>query len=202
MSHGSQTCSESSGFSRNHCNFASRPCQKQSSRSKTNQACQIPSTKEAASGGFSPLACKTIVAVYVLSDCNMELSLRFAELWPSLKHMRRPAPVLVEDLFLGTTDLDLQQIFAPCETPWAQPVRHAKSFLAEANTFRWVLACNHVGVAPLSLDVYESTVWQPPGRVAAPQACESMGAALPSQVEPAVPSPKSTSAQGSSHGPG
>lgn len=84
----------------------------------------------------------------------MELSLRFAELWPSLKHMRRPAPVLVEDLFLGTTDLDLQQIFAPCETPWAQPVRHAKSFLAEANTFRWVLACNHVGVAPLSPDVY------------------------------------------------
>ena len=33
-------------------------------------------------------------------------------------------------------------------------MRHAAAFLAEANTFNWVLACNHVGVAPLSLDVY------------------------------------------------
>ena len=41
--------------------------------------------KEAASGGFSPLACKAIVAVYVLSDCNMELALRFAALWPAVK---------------------------------------------------------------------------------------------------------------------
>ena len=60
LPHGSRTCGDSSGFSRNHCNFASRPCQKQSGRS-ASQACQIPSKEEAASGGFSPLACKAIV---------------------------------------------------------------------------------------------------------------------------------------------
>ena len=159
--------------------------------------------KEAASGGFSPLACKAIVAVYVLSDCYMELALRFAALWPAVKPTSGTTRVVVEDFFLSTTDLDLQHIFTPSATPWARPVRHAAAFLAEANTFNWVLACNHVGVAPLSLDVYAT--WEkarfgslleglPPRRI--------MGAALPSQVEPAAPSPTSTSAQGPSHGAG
>ena len=69
--------------------------------------------KEAASGGFSPLACKAIVAVYVLSDCNMELALRFAALWPGVKPTSGTTRVVVEDLFLSTTDLDLQHIFSP-----------------------------------------------------------------------------------------
>ena len=55
--------------------------------------------KEAASGGFSPLACKAIVAVYVLSDCYMELALRFAALWPAVKPTSGTTRVVVEDFF-------------------------------------------------------------------------------------------------------
>ncbi|CAL1167178.1 unnamed protein product [Cladocopium goreaui] len=116
------------------------------------------SKKREASGGLGPAGQKATIAVYLLSDQNLELSVRMLQHWAAAASPSSMDPGrIVEDLVLQTPMETLRQTFAPETQEWRLAVARAKKFLAEATARDWVAQLNvgH-GVAPSATEVY----WQ------------------------------------------
>ena len=114
--------------------------------------------KREASGGLGPAGQKATIAVYLLSDQNLELSVRMLQHWAAAASPSSMDPGrIVEDLVLQTPMETLRQTFAPETQEWRLAVARAKKFLAEATARDWVAQLNvgH-GVAPSATEVY----WQ------------------------------------------
>ena len=114
--------------------------------------------KREASGDLGPAGQKATIAVYMLSDRNLELSVRMLQHWVAAASQSSMDPGrIVEDLILQTPMETLKQTFAPETHEWRLAVARAKKFLAEATSRDWVaqLDVSH-GVAPSATEVY----WQ------------------------------------------
>ena len=102
-------------------------------------------------GSLGPAARKTTIAVFVLSEGNVDLAWRVARAMSTSKDPKapgHPTKKLVEDLLLAVPFWQLTCLDETAE-------QRARRFLAEAATVDWVRYCNlwH-GVAPSSMDAF------------------------------------------------
>ena len=114
------------------------------------------SKKHEASGGLRPAGQKATIAVYLLSNQNLDLSVRMLQHWAAAASPSSMDPGrIVEDLVLQTPMETLRQTVAPETQEWRLAVARAKKFLADATARDWVAQLNvgH-GVAPSATEVY------------------------------------------------
>ena len=100
--------------------------------------------------GLGVAARKTVVAVYMLSNCNMDLTLRMACALTTISYGSNgyPTAALIQEMLLTTPLPDLTALDDTAS-------RKAQAFLAEAATEQWVYDCNtNHGQAPSAMDTF------------------------------------------------
>ena len=100
--------------------------------------------------GLGVAARKTVVAVYMLSNFNMDLTLRMACALTTISYGSNgyPTAALIQEMLLTTPLPDLTALDDTAS-------RKAQAFLAEAATEQWVYDCNtNHGQAPSAMDTF------------------------------------------------
>eukprot|EP00435_Cladocopium_sp_Y103_P030515 s2861_g7.t1 len=111
-----------------------------------------------AAGGLTPSKVKTVLAIYVLSQWDVPLTLEVAQRLSKLQPQQPgyPDQALLSKLFLATPVSSLEGIFQPEHPQWQGPVATAQKVLLEHRTWLWVRKQNmEHGAAPAASAIYD-----------------------------------------------